>query len=81
MSSRTISATQLKAHCLALLDEVSQGGHSITVTKRGRAVARLEPVRRAAWKSPAGSWSDRVKIAGDIVGFDSSRLWDALRKA
>lgn len=38
--SRTVSASQFKAHCLSLLDEVASG-EEIIVTKRGRAVARV----------------------------------------
>ncbi len=41
MSSRTISASQFKAQCLAMLDEVAATGEEIVVTKRGRAVARV----------------------------------------
>jgi prevent-host-death family protein len=40
-NSRTISASQFKTHCLAMLDEVSATGEEIVVTKRGRAVARV----------------------------------------
>jgi prevent-host-death family protein len=40
---RTISATQFKARCLALLDEVADTGESIVVTKYGKPVARVEP--------------------------------------
>ena len=43
-SERTISASQLKARCLALLDDVAATGRSIVVTKRGKPVARLAPV-------------------------------------
>jgi prevent-host-death family protein len=43
MASRTISASQFKAQCLALLDEVAATGEEIVVTKRGRAVARVSP--------------------------------------
>ena len=39
-----ISASQFKARCLALLDEVSESGSELIVTKRGRAVAKLVPV-------------------------------------
>ena len=39
-----ITATQFKARCLALLDEVAEGGGELTVTKRGRPVARVIPV-------------------------------------
>jgi len=39
-----ISASQFKARCLALLDEVSETGSELVVTKRGRPVAKLVPV-------------------------------------
>ena len=38
-----IAAAEFKAKCLALLDRVSQDGQPITITKRGRVVARLVP--------------------------------------
>jgi prevent-host-death family protein len=41
MSTRTVSASQFKARCLAMLDEVASTGEEIIVTKRGRAVARV----------------------------------------
>lgn len=43
---RTIAAGQFKAQCLRLLDEVAETGETIVVTKRGRAVAKLEPVEK-----------------------------------
>jgi prevent-host-death family protein len=41
---RTIAAGQFKAQCLRLLDEVAETGETIVVTKRGKAVAKLQPV-------------------------------------
>lgn len=41
---RTIPAAQFKARCLKLLDEVAETGETIVVTKRGKPVARVEPV-------------------------------------
>jgi prevent-host-death family protein len=43
-----ISASQFKARCLALLDQVAEGGGEIVVTKRGRPVARVVPVEEGA---------------------------------
>ena len=80
MKTRVVTATELKAKCLALLDEVDDRGYTITVTKRGRPVATLQPVKKESWKSPKGAWVGKVKIVGDIVEFDTTRLWDALRK-
>jgi prevent-host-death family protein len=40
---KTIAAAEFKAKCLALIDRVHADGESITITKRGRTVARLVP--------------------------------------
>jgi len=42
---RTISASRFKAQCLSLLDEVAASGEPIVITKRGKPVARVEPVQ------------------------------------
>lgn len=44
MPPKIISASQFKAECLGLLDEVAETGAEITVTKRGKPVARVVPV-------------------------------------
>jgi prevent-host-death family protein len=41
---RSIAAARFKAQCLKLLDEVAETGETIVVTKRGKPVARIEPV-------------------------------------
>jgi prevent-host-death family protein len=41
MATRTVSASEFKARCLAMLDEVAATGEEIIVTKRGRPVARV----------------------------------------
>ena len=43
---RTMKASEFKAKCLKLMDEVAETGEEILITKRGRAVAKLLPVRR-----------------------------------
>ncbi|MFN2447386.1 MAG: type II toxin-antitoxin system Phd/YefM family antitoxin [Vicinamibacterales bacterium] len=40
---KSIAAAEFKAKCLALIDRVHEDGESITITKRGRTVARLIP--------------------------------------
>ncbi|MFN7934242.1 MAG: type II toxin-antitoxin system prevent-host-death family antitoxin [Bryobacteraceae bacterium] len=78
MKHRVITATEFKAKCLALLDEVDQHGGTITVTKRGRPVAELKRSKRTAWKNPANSWAGKVTIVGDIVNLDTSHLWNVV---
>ena len=40
---RSIAASEFKAKCLALLDEVAETKEEFLVTKRGKAVARVVP--------------------------------------
>lgn len=54
----TIGAGKFKARCLALLDEVATTGRELTVTKRGRPVARVVPVEEP--ESLAGSVTYKV---------------------
>jgi prevent-host-death family protein len=76
MMNRVVSATEFKAKCLALLNEVEAKGGTITVTKRGRAVATVSPVQeKKPWKSPAGVLAGKLdlKIPERI---DTAELWD-----
>lgn len=64
--SRTIKASEFKATCLRLMDEVARSGDEIVITKNGRPTARLLPYRKRF-----GDWfgadRDRIEIIGDIV--------------
>jgi prevent-host-death family protein len=71
----TISAAKFKARCLELMDIVAATGAAIVVTKRGRPVAQLAPVRAPA-TSALGFMKGRIRIVGDIVAPIDTR-WDA----
>jgi len=71
-AGRTIAAGEFKAKCLAILDRVASTGESVTVTKRGRPVASVAPVRVARPKSLRGS----VTYLGDIVA-PLGEKWEA----
>ena len=43
MKDERLPAAEFKAKCLALIDRVRDRGEAITITKRGRVVARLVP--------------------------------------
>ena len=61
-----ISAGAFKATCLELMDAVERTGSSVVVTKRGRAVAQLAPVRSRP-RSAFGLLKGRIHVKGDIV--------------
>jgi prevent-host-death family protein len=79
MKERVVSATEFKAKCLSLLRQMEEKGGKITITRRGRPVAVLSQAPRKGWKSPGNSWAGKMQIVGDIVNYDTSDLWDALR--
>jgi prevent-host-death family protein len=61
-----ISAAEFKATCLDLMDEVDRTGSPIVVTKRGRPVAQLAPVR-ARVRTAFGLLSGRIVVRGNIT--------------
>ena len=64
-SVRTIKASEFKAKCLKLMDEVAESGEEIVITKHGRPVSRLMPYREKP-KSLFGRGKDMIEIHGDI---------------
>jgi antitoxin (DNA-binding transcriptional repressor) of toxin-antitoxin stability system len=56
-----ISVTTFKAHCLDLIRKVEERGETITIRRRGRIVARLEP---AAGNPSDGKPWERLRALG-----------------
>ena len=79
MKTRVIGATEFKAKCLALLDEIEEHGGTITVTNRGRPVATVGPAKKKKWRDPGRVLEGKVKFFGDIVNFETTGLWNALQ--
>lgn len=74
---QTIKASEFKARCLALMDEVAKTGKSLLVTKNGKPVAELHPHQPS--QGPAlGVLKDQLKITGDILA-PIKMDWDALK--
>ncbi len=78
---RTIKASEFKATCLKLMDEVAETGDEVVITKNGNPVSRLVPYREKP-KSLFGCFRGQMKITGDIMSpiEDESGGWDEERK-
>ena len=63
---RTIKASEFKAKCLQLMDEVAQSGGEIVVTKNGRPVSRVVPYREKPGLAFGGDHG-LFQIHADIV--------------
>jgi prevent-host-death family protein len=72
-TKRVVPAGRFKAQCLALLDRVEQTGEPLVVTRRGRPVAEVAPIR-ARKRTLKGS----VVVRGDVVGA-LLEAWDVER--
>ena len=79
MKHQVVSATEFKAKCLALLNQIAEEGGTVTVTKRGRPMATMGPVKRRPFKSSEGALIGKVKIVGDLEEIDNADLWDVVR--
>ena len=75
----TMQASEFKAKCLALMDQVARTGQTIVVTKNGKPVAELRAHRPPPATSLIGLHKGQISIRGDIVSPIGSRLWEAMR--
>lgn len=75
---KTVSVTDFKAHCLEMLNEVSQTGQPVLLTKQGKPTAMVVPPPTAPLtKFELGRFRDSAKIVGDLIS-PSSEPWEAL---
>jgi prevent-host-death family protein len=69
---KQMGAAKFKEQCLSILDDVDEEG--LVITKRGKPVAKLIPIR-AASASLIGSLKGKIKIKGNILS--TGARWDA----
>ena len=79
--TRTIAVSELKTHCLRLVEEVARQRREIVVTKRGKPIARVVPIGE-----PPGGDDPRARLRGTLIGgdkladFDTGVTWEATRR-
>jgi prevent-host-death family protein len=75
--TRHIKASEFRAKCLTLMDEVARTGDAVVITKNGKPVAELVP-HRPRKPSARGILKDVLFITGDIIS-PIDVEWDALK--
>lgn len=85
MEDVIVAASEFKAKCLRMLDEVAAGNRTLVITKHGKPVARITPIEPRG--SLEGSWKGLVKAKSDLgnldtsdVGWETLSEWDELNK-
>ncbi len=75
----TMNATEFKAKCLAILDQVHETGERIVILKRGKPVAELSRASAAEGRHPQDRLKGTVIIKGDVLSpVLPAEDWEAL---
>ncbi len=74
-ATTTISATEFKATCLELMDEVARTGAEVIVTKHGRPVVRVSAIRLES-ASPVGWMAGSHALLGDLLSPEQT-FWES----
>ena len=72
--AKRIAASEFKAKCLALLDEVAETGMPLIITKRGKPLVKLVPY--SAVKPPNLLGSVHYEREADLLA-PADASWDA----
>jgi prevent-host-death family protein len=75
--SRMMKASEFKAKCLALMDEVERTGQSVVITKNGKPIAELGPYKQRK-RNARGILKGRLTVTGDIIS-PIDIEWNALK--
>ena len=75
---RTIKASEFKAKCLKIMDEVAATSEPVEITKFGVPVARLVPARQRP-QTIFGAMKGSVLYIGDVIS-PIGEEWNAERE-
>ncbi|HUH08030.1 MAG TPA: type II toxin-antitoxin system Phd/YefM family antitoxin [Egibacteraceae bacterium] len=75
MSERVLMASEFKARCLALLDQVAESRVPIVITKHGRPVARVVPLDEGDRRPTFGSVA--LVASEDEAYYSTGEDWEA----
>jgi prevent-host-death family protein len=64
---KTMTASQFKAQCLAVMDEVEAKREPVLVTKNGKPVAQMTPLPLVGEDPIFGFYRGKIEIVGDIM--------------
>lgn len=78
--SKTVAISELKAHCLRLVDEVARRRRALIVTKHGKPIARVVPLDDLPPDDALTRLRGTVSGGESVEDFDTGVLWKAHRR-
>jgi prevent-host-death family protein len=78
---KTMVVSEFKTKCIAVLREAQQTGEAVLITRRGRPVARVEPLGEGATERRLGVHRGRMRVKDgvDLVHAGGEEDWEMLR--
>lgn len=76
LRKKTLSVSEFKAKALAILDKLSQDGEEITITKRGKPIAKVVAYNSSVKPVP-GKLAASVVAEKDVVSPLGAKMWKA----
>ncbi|MCK5569356.1 MAG: type II toxin-antitoxin system Phd/YefM family antitoxin [Spirochaetes bacterium] len=76
---KKVMISDFKAKCIAIIDDINRTRDYVIITRRGRPVAKLEPVGEEKPPRQFGKLQAKMRIKGDIVQTDFSSDWEINR--
>jgi prevent-host-death family protein len=70
-----MAAAQFKAQCLAVMDQVSQSGRPVVITKHGKPMVKLVPANEGE-EEIFGALAGIARIKGDIENTVPASDWE-----
>ncbi len=72
----TLSVSEFKATCLAVLEDIHKQKKRVVITKRGKPIAEVIPFEAVYEEIPL---KDTVTFIGDIISPVAENDWEALK--
>jgi prevent-host-death family protein len=70
----SLSVSEFKATCLAVLEDVKKNKRRVLITKRGKPIAEIVPYEGTQKQSPL---KETVLFVGDILSPVAEKDWEA----
>lgn len=78
--SRPVSVSELKTHCLRIVEEVAKGRREVVITKRGKRVARLVPIHEEGPEDALERLRGTLVRGFELSDFETGAKWRSARR-
>ncbi len=76
----SVAISELKTHCLRLVEKVARERRALIVTKRGKPIARIEPIADLAADDRLARLRGTASGGDRVEDFDTGMVWDAMKR-